>query len=635
MTLLRVWRRRYRLWVRSSILVAAGATVGLIAAAWLPNAWAGGLGAVVTAVVTTAVLGAQAEWERRANEVRRRPSAIAISSARGGFPLVRELSDAIAVGVHPATAVDVSGELDRVPPYIPRDIEPELMAALGNDGFVLLVGESTAGKTRAAFEAMRQRLGTYRFVSPSSREALPNLLEYLGEIGNYVVWLDDLERFLGSGGLTQSLLRRLLAPPVRTVVLATMRSHEYDRYRDRVEEELAGTSREIWRDGRAVLRQARVIHVDRRWTERERTRAQAYRGDIRVAQALAAADRFGVAESLAAGPELAEAWRDAWTPGRHPRGAALVAAAVGARRFGYHHPLPVSVLEKMHAPYLMQRGGAQLRPESLEEAVRWASAPTFPNGANSLLIGSAEQGYVAFEYLIDLPVIDDIPEPSLSALLEYKTGPDAYVIAEYSLRAGYRDQAIAGYRRAATTGNSIGNAMLIEMGIPILSASESLERAQSHLRRIRSEFGRSHPETIQAEQSVLICTFHNGQYADALVLAQQLIERGGLILGPQHRSVLAAKFSAASCTFKLGNLDDGLVQLDAAVEEAARVLGPLDTAVATRRIDIVHFLIDAGQTQAAWSRLAEIQADYSAFPPDHTVSAEIQIAVNHLADSRP
>lgn len=169
--------------------------------------------------------------------------------------------------------------------------------------------------------------------------------EVLGEVKDYVIWLDDLERFLGPGGLTLSLLRRLLSASGRTVVLATMRSHEYERYRDRRENEMVGAERDIWREGRAVLRRARLIHVQRLWTEDERVRALAYGGDQRMARALASADRFGICETLAAGPELAELWRDAWTPGHHPRGAALVAAAVGARRAGHHEPLPADVLD--------------------------------------------------------------------------------------------------------------------------------------------------------------------------------------------------------------------------------------------------------------------------------------------------
>src|SRR6266566_4363293 len=111
------------------------------------------------------------------------PAALEISSPAGGFPLVRDVSDAIAVGVHPAAALEIPGGVDRVPPYVPRDFDPRLRSMLGRNGFTLLVGESAAGKTRAAFEAMRLMPEGLRFVMPSSREALASLLPSLDTAG--------------------------------------------------------------------------------------------------------------------------------------------------------------------------------------------------------------------------------------------------------------------------------------------------------------------------------------------------------------------------------------------------------------------------------------------------------------------
>jgi len=578
--------------------------------------------------VTTAVLGVQAQWRRRSDVVNSLPVALEIASSRGGFPLVRDVSDAVAAGVHPAAVLEVAGEANRVPPYITRDFEPELHAALRREGFTLLAGESTAGKTRAAFEAMRLLLGGCRFVAPSSREALPGLLPSLDEAGDYVVWLDDLERFLGPGGLTLSVLHRLLSPPVRTVVLATMRSHEYDRYRDRVEGEMAGAERDVWREGRAVLRQAQIIYVNRRWTAQETIRVQAHASDHRLAQALATADRFGIAESLAAGPELAEAWQHAWTPGHHPRGAALVAAAVGARRAGYHRPLPQAVLERMHEAYLAQRGGSDLRPESLRDAARWALAPTFPGGANSLLIGSAEVGYLAFDYLIDLPDPGTMPDASWAVLLEHATGYEAYTLAEHAIIEGRYDQAIRGYLRGAEAGNPIAEANLADFGTPVRPALESLERAQHYLSQLQHELGPDHAQTLRAEQCVVMLTMLSGRDAEALTLAQDLMPRAEPILGPEHRTVLALKTNIAWCTYALGDVDDGLRKLDSVVEECSRALGPRNTTTVLRRISTVKMLTEAGRVDAARERLAELKADYSDFPPGHVVAMELQKAVD-------
>jgi hypothetical protein len=152
-------------------------------------------------VVTGAVFAVQAQW-RRAEVIGSLPAALEISSPAGGFPLVRDVSDAIVVGVRPAAALEVTGGVDRIPPYAARDFEPELRRSLERNGFTLLVGESAAGKTRAAYEAIHAKLGGFRLVMPSSREALAGLLPSLDTAGNYVVWLDDSERLLGAGGLT-------------------------------------------------------------------------------------------------------------------------------------------------------------------------------------------------------------------------------------------------------------------------------------------------------------------------------------------------------------------------------------------------------------------------------------------------
>jgi len=47
---------------------------------------------------------------------------------------------------------------------------PQLGQAVEAGGFVLLVGESTAGKSRTAFEAMSESLSDFRLIEPLSRD---------------------------------------------------------------------------------------------------------------------------------------------------------------------------------------------------------------------------------------------------------------------------------------------------------------------------------------------------------------------------------------------------------------------------------------------------------------------------------
>ena len=79
--------------------------------------------------------------------------------ASGRLPKVRQLCDPITLGVHPSSRLtgfaSPAGEpvRERVPAYIPRDIDNELRNQLANSSFVIVVGDSSAGKSRAAFEA--------------------------------------------------------------------------------------------------------------------------------------------------------------------------------------------------------------------------------------------------------------------------------------------------------------------------------------------------------------------------------------------------------------------------------------------------------------------------------------------------
>src|SRR5947209_8116243 len=83
-------------------------------------------------------------------------------------------------------------------------------------------GESTAGKSRAAFEAIQRCLPDHRFLIPTNRAAVRTLPEVVRQERRCVVWLDDLERYLGADGLTVHLLAKLLGDSKKhVVVLAT------------------------------------------------------------------------------------------------------------------------------------------------------------------------------------------------------------------------------------------------------------------------------------------------------------------------------------------------------------------------------------------------------------------------------
>jgi hypothetical protein len=61
---------------------------------------------------------------------------------------------------------------------------------------VLITGESSAGKTRAAVEVMRAHLARWRLLIPYSATRLELLLDQHLDLHHVVVWLDELQDFL-------------------------------------------------------------------------------------------------------------------------------------------------------------------------------------------------------------------------------------------------------------------------------------------------------------------------------------------------------------------------------------------------------------------------------------------------------
>lgn len=371
-------RRGVAGWVYVGAAAALTGACIVLAQWWFPGAVASGAGAAAAVVAGAWSARGTALTQERAGRRRAAASLVRLTS-RGTLPLVRDVADPVSVGVHPALPA-LAEPSDQVPAFVARDCMAELRKALLGGQFALLVGESAAGKSRAAFEAVREVFPDRRFVQPWGRDGLMAALDLAMEQPGCVLWADDLERFLGDGGLTGAAVRRLLAGSGQhRHMVATMRAEEHARFVTG-----SGVAADALRDARDVLHLASVVSVQRRWSDSELARAEDCRSDPRIADAVAHAAQFGPAEYLAAAPQLLASWRDGWAPGTHPRGAALVMAAVDARRTGMRRPLPVSVLASLHQPYLTARGGVLLRPEPLQQALCWATTPL--HATSSLLI---------------------------------------------------------------------------------------------------------------------------------------------------------------------------------------------------------------------------------------------------------
>lgn len=546
-------------WLRYLTAVGIGACTVALAATWTSGPLATGIGAAVTTVC-----GLMADHMRPQQS----PShgAALLRTPTGRIPRFNQLDHPELVGVHPADGQPARS----APPYVERDAEPVLREALTQSAFVLIVGESTAGKTRLAYEVGRSLFPQRSFVRPLTRTALPAAIEVSRRCKRAVLWLDDLENYLGADGATTSMLAGLLqGHSRRAVILATMRSEEYRRYDAREESRLTGSDRDAWRAQREVLDQARKIRLARHWSPTEQQRASVHQADARIKVALKSCDRFGLAEVIAAGPELLATWDHAWAPGANPRGAAIVAAAVDCRRSGLRRPVGRQWLRELHPPYLAERGGPDLQPEPFEEAMQWACKAAY--ATSGLLVGNYSQGYVAFDYLLSAPGMPPVPDYLWEALLTRAEPDDAYDLGLVAHQTNQLSRAVAALDRARAGGAAGADFLLAiaegDRGWP-RQAVRSLEDV---VRRRRAELGPCHPDTLSARHQLAFFAGEAGETHAAKAAFRELVVDTTATLGPTHTDTLAARHQQAYFTGEAGDTRTAVRQLRELLEDRLRL----------------------------------------------------------------
>jgi hypothetical protein len=626
------WWRSRRL--RGSALlggaVASGAAVGVVSTVWLPGPAAAAVGSTLAAAVFgVASARAKVVLDREAEHRATLPARLVGTSESGRVRRVREFDDPIALRVHPAEtlsrAVDRRSVDDQVPPYVPRDAQQRLWDAVAGGGFVLLIGESTAGKSRMAYEAIRVLLPDHALIVPAGREALADLVNVVREQRRCVVWLDDLERFLGPGGITSAVVVRMLGDGSRsTLLLATVRTAEFDRYSAREEPRFTGLERDTWRDARDVLALATTVELPRSWSAQELQRARDYADDPRIAAALGKAGQFGLAELLAAGPQLARDWRNAWRPGAHPRGAALVAAAVDCRRAGVHEPQPLEVLVELAEHYLRERGGPILRPESLDDAVTWATTPS--QGASSLLLPAMQEGhYLAFDYLIDLDGLDGVPRATWGTLIQRATPQQAFDIGEAAVQRFQHTTAVAAFRKALEGKVPDADVAMANALGSTLSQTPVVQTLTDLLEQRQRSVGTEDLSTLRIRLLLAERTLWRDSPVRARIMSAELAADLGRVLGPDHAYTLRARFCMASALGEIGDFTKAFREYSEVVCDQCRALGPdhPDTLL-TRHGHVLH-LAASGELQRALELGNELIDDRTrALGADHPHTFQIR-----------
>ncbi len=321
----------------------------------------------------------------------------------GELPRVRDI-DIYAIGVTRSTYV----ARDRPDPrYVPRTrLDERLDAALAGDRMVLAIGDSTAGKSRATIELLRRRMPDARLIAPlpgpaALRDLTKVALPLHGEPA--VLWLDELDRFLGPKGIDGKVLDHFERhdPPVKIVATITYQ-------RQLVVSEMQGEPGQIARD--VLARPATPVQLDKALAPEDREEARRHYPDVDV-------DERGFGEQLVAAPALERRYMAAHEASR--AGWAVIRAAADWGRIAVDAPLPEPVLRELFSRYYRAEYSRAPQPEDFAAGLDWAQQPVAGFIAPVLLVAeSDEPAFTAFEYL--------------RALLDGQTGEEAAPIPRFT-----------------------------------------------------------------------------------------------------------------------------------------------------------------------------------------------------------
>lgn len=286
----------------------------------------------------------------------------------------------IKQAIYAASDVAQAVELPALTAYVERAhdhrLREELRTGQGNQ-LLVLVGDSSTGKTRACYEAVCAELPGWPVLCPTSSKELLTLLE-AGVAPGTVLWLNETQRYLrGPRGADVGIaLHRLLDTPSgagtqRVVAIGSMWLHEHWMVLTRQPQHRDDAQEDPYLAVRELLTFPKVkIPVDADFTTATDRECDALRRaaeqDPRLRAALAAGgESLRIIQNLTGGPQLLNRYREDLygTPGH-----AVLTAAMDAWRIGYEAPLPATMLEQAVTGYLTDEQRAGSLAQAFEDA---------------------------------------------------------------------------------------------------------------------------------------------------------------------------------------------------------------------------------------------------------------------------
>ncbi len=635
------WRVTRAALAVAGLALVAGTPAGM-AAAGISSAWPlAGATAAAAGIVAVGGIGQDRYRRRRASrkgQILRVHHGSSPVLADWKPPKVREIADPVLLGTHRAAPAGAesgdTADSAEAPAYIPRDQDGELRELLAAGGFVLLVGDSTAGKTRMAFEALQATLPDHALIAPDGLHAIPDAISQAADEPRCVLWLDDLERFLGPGGIVAADLARLLSGSGQhRVIVATIRAVEQAR----LTADLRDDDR-AWqglRDVREVLDQARQLRIVRSFTMSELERARTRDWDPRIADAIEHADSYGIAEWLAAGPLLLRDWERARCSATETlaQGAAIVTAAIDLRRAGYISPIPRDLLDEIHGHYIVDPEPARSPRKPLGEAWAWATARRA--ATTRLLTPAGDNRVGVFDYLTDTAQrragpLDRVVEPVVRSALASASASDANSIARTAYNQGRWQLAADAWRiacelLAAQTGvgqhhpdtlTCRGNLALVLHDLGRLEEAEAEDQTVVAARQL--VLGDDHPDTLASRGNLALVLRDMGRLTEAKAEIRAVVAARRRLLGPDHPDSLASRNNLALVLHDLGRLNEAKTEIRAVLATRTRVLGPDHPSTLASRGNLALVLRRQGRLEQAEAEIRAVPAiALRVLGPDH------------------
>jgi tetratricopeptide (TPR) repeat protein len=452
-------------------------------------------------------------------------------TAAGAPAMVADVESLRAFGVHSPPA-DGRGPY---PGYLERDRDSDLDAALahargGGCRIVLVIGDSAAGKTRSACEALGRDpvLRWWRLVVPLADGGLSRLANADLDWHDTVLWLDDLDKYL-SRGLDLGTLGRVLGAVADVVVVATMRRTQLHARQS----ELADPAWEFLTDD------AQVTRVDLNAALSDRELQLAHAGFLDPALLNALEEGVGLGEWLVAGPELMKKLSSAAGLSR-----ALADTVIAWYRTGLQQPLAQESARLLWVDTLSSSQRQRLLKRTLndqdalfQESSDWVCNPAISRDLyEQALVTRSADGYVAHDYVVD-QVIRDPQRPAVRdpvwqhALQVATTGPDSANRSAHIWAVGtaaYQEHALSHAMTAMQSLGETGSAgAIFNVGVLLGRLDRSEEEIEVY-DLVVARFG-DDPEPVLREQ-VAKALYNKGVTLGLLDRSEEAIEVYDLVV---------------------------------------------------------------------------------------------------------